>query len=255
MTAVSNLSNEHRRLAAIMFTDIVDYTAFTQRNESQALHWLEKHNALMRSFFPRYGGKEIKTIGDSFLVQFDSALDASTCAVEIQKFLHGYDIDTSSDWKLRLRIGIHLGDVVLKGNDILGDTVNIASRIEPIADPEGVCISQQVYDQISNKVGHSLLEVKRAELKSVTPTIRVYKILMPWETKPAALQQVQERRNLSGRRVTVAANEDGPLLVLVDGIVFAALCRCGASKKQPYCDGEHRAIRFTAEPYELNISD
>src|SRR5712692_1976692 len=244
----TRLPQEQRRLAAIMFTDIVDYTAFTQRNESQALRWLEKHNAIMRSFFPRYGGKEIKTIGDSFLVQFDSALDASTCAVEIQKFLHDYDIDNRSDWKLRLRIGIHLGDVVFKGDDVFGDTVNIASRIEPVAAPEGVCISQQVYDQISNKVGHSLLEVQRPELKNVNPMMRIYKILMPWETKPAALQQVQERRHISNRRVAVVANEDGPLLVLVDGIVFAALCRCGASKKQPYCDGAHRTIAFTAAP-------
>src|SRR5712692_1864975 len=124
----TRLPQEQRRLAAIMFTDIVDYTAFTQRNESRALQILENHNALLRSFFPKYGGKEIKTIGDSFLVQFDSALDASTCAVEIQKFLHDYDLSPNGDWKLQLRIGIHLGDVVLKEDDIFGDAVNIASR-------------------------------------------------------------------------------------------------------------------------------
>ena len=238
-----------------MFTDIVDYTSLTRNNESHALQLLEKHNTLLRSFFPRYGGKEIKTIGDSFLVQFDSALDASTCAVEIQKFLHTYDLSAQGDWKLRLRIGIHLGDVVFKEGDVFGDAVNIASRVEPLAEPEGVCISQQVFDQISNKVGHSLHEVEHFGLKSVAPQFRVYKILMPWETKPIGVQQGQERKRISTTKVAIVANEDGPYLVLINGIVFAALCRCGASKEQPHCDGTHRTIGFTAKPQQINVLD
>jgi len=238
-----------------MFTDIVNYTALAQRNESQALQSLEKHNSLLKSFFPRYGGTEIKTIGDSFLVQFDSALNATTCAVEIQKFLHDYDMPDLTDWKLQLRIGIHLGDVIFKEGDIFGDAVNIASRIEPLAQPGGVCLSQQVFDQIANKVGHSLVEIESPRLKNVISPIRVYKILMPWEKKRDSARTLQERKPISKRKVAIVANQDGPYLILVNGTVFAALCRCGASSDQPYCDGTHRTINFTAKPYEIDVSD
>ncbi len=238
-----------------MFTDIVDFAALTQKDESQALQLLERHNALLRSFFPRYGGREIKTIGDSFLVQFESALDATTCAVEIQKLLHDYDVPHLTNWKLQLRIGIHLGDVIFKEGDIFGDAVNIASRIEPIADSGGVCISQQVFDQISNKVGHSLVEMEKPEMKNIDAPIRVYKILMPWDKTSATGRGVQQRKLISTRKVAIVANEDGPLLVLINGIVFAALCRCGASNNQPYCDGTHRVINFIANPYEVEVSD
>src|SRR5579862_8836519 len=119
-----------RKLAAIMFTDMVGYTALSQTDEALALEVLKKHNQLLRPFFPKYHGSEIKTIGDSFLLEFDSALDATLCAIEIQKFLHDYNVATREDWRIKLRIGIHLGDVVHDRKDIFGDTVNIASRIE-----------------------------------------------------------------------------------------------------------------------------
>lgn len=141
-----------RRLAAIMFTDIVGYTALTQADEKLALEVLERHNRIIRPLIPKFNGKEVKTIGDSFLVDFDSALDATRCAIEIQKFLHDYNISTHDEWKIKLRIGIHLGDVVHKNNDIFGDSVNIASRIQPLADPEGVCISEQVYYRVQKSV-------------------------------------------------------------------------------------------------------
>jgi adenylate cyclase len=135
-----------RKIAVIMFTDIVGFTALAQSDEKQALAVLERHNKLLRPFFREFNGREVKTIGDSFLVEFGSALDATLCATEIQKFLHDYNISTHEDWKIKLRIGLHLGDVIHKGSDILGDSVNIASRIQPLAEPEGVCISQQVFD-------------------------------------------------------------------------------------------------------------
>ena len=199
----SRVEKTGRKLAAIMFTDMVGFTALNQSNEAQALEVLERHNKLLRPFFTKYNGREVKTIGDSFLVEFESALDATNCAIEIQKFLHDYNISTKEDWKIKLRIGIHLGDVVHKGKDIIGDAVNIASRIQPLADPEGICISEQVFDQMHNKISYPLLPVERADLKNVSfPTI-VYAVEMSWNEKNRYQTSQLVQKQLDRLRVAV----------------------------------------------------
>jgi len=175
--------NGERRLAAIMFTDIVGYTALTQSNEAQAMEMLERHNRLLRPFFPKFHGREVKAIGDSFLVEFESVLDALKCATEIQSYLHDYNVSSKEKWKIKLRIGIHLGDVIHRGGDVFGDAVNIASRIEPIAGPEGICVSQQVYDQVQNKSDLPLVSLGEKALKNVNRPVRVYSVEMPWEQR------------------------------------------------------------------------
>ena len=180
------MPESERRLAAIMFTDMVGYTALTQSNESLAMRVLEKHNQLLRPFFQKFHGKEVKTIGDSFLVEFESVLDAVNCAVEMQSFLHDHNASAATEWKTRLRIGIHLGDVIHQGNDAFGDAVNIASRIEPVAEPEGICLTEQVYDQIHNKFQHPLISRGDKSLKNVNKPIGVYTVQMPWEDKSSS---------------------------------------------------------------------
>jgi adenylate cyclase len=189
-----------RKLAAIMFTDMVGFTALNQSNESRALEVLERHNRILRPLFAKHNGKEVKTIGDSFLVEFDSALDATLCALEVQEFLHDYNISSSDDWKIKLRIGIHLGDVVRKGDDILGDAVNIASRIQSLANPEGICVTEQVYDQIQNKIESPLFEIEKADLKNVKFPIKVYSIQMSWDPK---IGSPQTHRDLDPHRLAV----------------------------------------------------
>jgi adenylate cyclase len=190
-TTIEEESASQRRIAAIMFTDIVGYTTLAQSNERQALEILERHNQLLRPFFPKYNGREVKTIGDSFLVEFDSALDAVLCAIEIQKFLHDHNISTQEAWeKIKVRIGIHLGDVVRKGGgDILGDSVNLASRIQPLAEPEGISISQQIYDQIYNKIEYSLEQLEHPEFKNIKFQTSIYRILLPWSEKKKVERQ------------------------------------------------------------------
>jgi adenylate cyclase len=181
-----------------MFTDMVGYTALTQSNESQALGVLERHNRLIRPFFPKFHGTEVKTIGDSFMVEFDSALDATNCAIEIQRFLHDYNVSSRDDWKITLRIGVHLGDVVHEGNDILGDAVNIASRLQPLADPEGICVSDQVFSQVRNKIPQALQKKAPQDLKNVRFPVDVYKVVMPWESEVE-----KESPLLDSRRIAV----------------------------------------------------
>ena len=163
-----------------MFTDIVGYTALSQRDESLSLRLLRKHRELVRPIFGRYGGREIKTMGDAFLVEFDSALDATECGIEVQKVLHKYNLRASR--KLLVRIGIHIGDVVHQKGDVFGDAVNIASRIEPLAEGGEVCISEQVYDQVRNKIPYGLIRLDSQNLKNVAFPIDVYRVQMPWET-------------------------------------------------------------------------
>ena len=176
-----------------MFTDMVGFTALTQSDEAQSLAVLERHNKLLRPIFPRFRGREVKTIGDSFLVEFDSALDATNCAVEVQRFLHDYNISSRDEWKITLRTGVHLGDVVRSGGDILGDAVNIASRLQPLADPEGVCISEQVYDQVRNKLPQPLVKLEPRDLKGIGFPVDVYKVVMPWEHAAAGSRSEQDR--------------------------------------------------------------
>ncbi len=164
-----------RRLAAIMFTDIVGYTAMSQRDEKQALRILENHNDMLRPIFAKHGGTEVKTIGDSFLVEFASALAATECAIEIQQRLA--EVNRSrKDSPVMLRIGLHLGDVIRRGNDIFGDAVNIASRIEPLAEPGGICLSEEVYSVIRNKIAYPIEMVPAVSLKNVELPMNVYTI-------------------------------------------------------------------------------
>lgn len=165
-----------------MFTDMVGYTALAQADEATALQVLERHNRLLRSVFPRYRGTEIKTVGDAFLVEFESALEATQCAIEVQRVLHEYNLSPPDEWKVRIRIGVHVGDVVQTDGDVLGDAVNVASRIEALAEPGGICLTQQVVDQVQNKIEAPLTRLPAASLKNVRFPVNVYKVVLPWES-------------------------------------------------------------------------
>jgi len=173
-----------RSLAAIMFADLTGYTSLTQRNERHALELLEDYRKVTREVLPRFHGREVKTVGDAFLVEFSSALEASQCAIEIQRRMHERNRNVREADRLLARIGIHIGDIERKGNDILGDAVNIGSRVYAIADPGGVCITRQVFDQVWNKLGNHLSEVGKKEVKNVDFPIEVFSIDLPWNENP-----------------------------------------------------------------------
>ena len=181
------MSNGDRRLAAIMFTDLVGFTALSQRNESVALSVLDEQRELLRPVFIRHDGREVKTIGDAFLVEFPSALSAVKCAYEIQKTTKEFNNSLPEERRVHLRIGIHLGDVVESQGDISGDAVNVASRIESLADSGGVCLTRQVYDQVQNKFELPLISLGTRLLKNVSSSMEVYKMVMPWDATVAAL--------------------------------------------------------------------
>ena len=196
---------EQRKLAAIMFTDIVGYSALAQKNEALALKLLEEHRQLLRTLFRKHEGTEIKTIGDAFLVEFTSTLEAICCAAEIQEALKDYDAAASGQSvKIQIRIGLHMGDVVYRENDVFGDGVNIASRIEPLAKPGGICLSQQVYDQVHNKFTGKFIKLGAVTLKNIKTPLNVYRLLLPWEKgRSAFANQLAFRVRQKKTRTTV----------------------------------------------------
>ncbi|MED5476065.1 MAG: adenylate/guanylate cyclase domain-containing protein [Candidatus Neomarinimicrobiota bacterium] len=169
------------KLAVIMFTDIVGYSKLVQTNEDKALEILDEHNHIVRPIIDKYDGSEIKTIGDAFLIQFESAISALNCAIEVQKKIVSHNAIQSFDKKFQIRIGIHLGDIVIKDNDVFGDGVNIANRIESQSEPGGICISDQVYYQVRRKINYKFSSIGHPKLKNIEDKIEVFKIIFDWD--------------------------------------------------------------------------
>lgn len=173
---IEEMGTGQRRLGALMFTDVVGYTAHMQFDEQGAEILLDEHRRLLRSLFPEYGGTEIKTMGDGFLVEFASALEATQCAVAIQQQLHEQRLAGEPAGKLRVRIGIHLGDIEHRGDDILGDAVNVASRIQPLAEPDGICITQQVAALVQHRLPVPVVRLGKRRLKNVAQPVEIFRV-------------------------------------------------------------------------------
>ena len=184
-----------RRLAAIMYTDMVGYTALGQKDEPLSLAMVEAQQKILGPVLTRHSGRVVKTMGDAFLVEFTNALEAARCAYDVQRSVREFNLALSSEKRIHLRVGIHLGDVVEKEGDIFGDAVNVASRIEPLAEDGGVCLTQQVYDHVHNKLEFPLTSIGRKTLKNVSEPVEVYRMEMPWSgEKAAATAQLDKNR-------------------------------------------------------------
>jgi adenylate cyclase len=199
------MPTEERKLAAIMFTDMVGYSALAQRDDKVALELLEEHRRLLREIFPRFHGTEIKTIGDAFLVEFGSALEAAQCAIEIQRTLAKRNHDVNSDRQFAVKIGIHIGDVVHREGDVYGDGVNIASRIEALAGAGGICVSMDVERQIRNALEARFEKFGSADLKNIKLPMDLFRIVLPWEktAEPSVARASKKLRNLVPAAVLV----------------------------------------------------
>ena len=167
-----------RRLVAIMFTDIAGYTSLAQNDEPAALRLVQEQERLVRPLLELHRGRHVKSMGDGILMEFPNALDAVECAVDLQRHLQERNAREELP-ALRVRVGIHLGDVQGVGADILGDAVNIASRIEPLAEPGGVCLSEDVVSQVHNKVPYPMERLGPKSLKGVQEPFAVYRVVLP----------------------------------------------------------------------------
>ncbi len=182
-----------RRLAAIMFTDMVGSTRAAQEDEASALELIRAQEELLRPRFSAHQGRVIKSLGDGFLVVFDSALRAVQCAVDIQQAIRSRNAGSGTR-PIQLRIGVHLGDIEERGSDVFGDSVNIAARIEPLADPEGICITEPVFGQVQNKITNRFEKLEPQTLKDVRFPVDVYRMRMSWDPGPALAATWDPRR-------------------------------------------------------------
>ncbi|MEK7263592.1 MAG: DnaJ domain-containing protein [Bacteroidota bacterium] len=201
-------TQEHRKLAAIMFTDIKDYSKKMQRSEADAMKMLEVHNDMMRATIAKFEGTVIKTVGDAFLVSFESVSNAAECAVACQEMFLEYNKGKSENEIIVIRIGVHLGDIIEKDNDVFGDGVNIASRIQSLAEPGGINISESVYQQVKNKLDLAVLPLGAPQLKNIKEAVKVYQVIVgggkgrskfatQWLIFKTLMRRKQSKRNLA----------------------------------------------------------
>ena len=178
-----------------MFTDTVGFTGLGQRDEPLMLRLLDEQRSLVRPVLSTHRGREVKTTGDGFLVEFASALDAVKCALEIQSSLKASNDERREGERIMIRIGIHLGDVTHQGSDVAGDAVNLASRIEPLAMPGGICSTREDYDSVVNKVECGFESLGAPALKNVSIPVEVYRVsgLGSREARPPAVPLQKER--------------------------------------------------------------
>jgi class 3 adenylate cyclase/tetratricopeptide (TPR) repeat protein len=219
-----------------MFTDIVGYSSMTQKDELLTLELLQEHRNLVRPSLSRHGGKEIDTIGDAFLVEFPDPTEAVRCASEVQQLLHQRNLTSDPSRRLSIRVGIHAGDVIHLdgGEDVYGNCVNIASRIEPLADPGGICVTRQVYDLTRGSLDLEFENLGEHDLKNIEVPLGIFRVVLPWEAKaPGRVPELRRQTDMQaspfvGRdaeRAQLGAILDqafagqytGPKLILVGG--------------------------------------
>jgi adenylate cyclase len=164
-----------RKLAAILAADVVGYSRLTGAHEEGTIGRIQAlRREIIDPAIAAHGGRIIKTTGDGILIEFASVVDAVRCAVELQRGTTSRNDDKPHDKWIAYRIGIHVGDVVVDGDDLLGDTVNVAARLEGVAEVGGICISEDVYRQVRDRVLSNFVDAGEQQFKNIARPVRVY---------------------------------------------------------------------------------
>ena len=166
-----------RRLAAIVAADVAGYSRLMGLDEVGTARTLREHRKVTDALVAKHGGRIVKTTGDGVLLEFHSVVDAVECAVAVQAVMAERNQGVPEDRRMLFRIGINLGDILIEGEDILGDGVNVAARLENIAEPGGICISDDAYRQVLGKVSAQFVDEGEQQLKNISRRVRVYRVL------------------------------------------------------------------------------
>ena len=190
-----------RKLAAVLSADVKDYSRLMREDETTTIRILTAYREVMTTLIKQHHGRVVDTVGDNLLAEFASVVDAVQGAVAIQKELKSRNAQMSESRKMLFRIGINLGDLVVEGDRIYGDGVNIAARLEGIADPGGICISRTAYDQIEDKLPLGYEYLGEKAVKNTVKPVRAYRVLFePEEKRPRIDKSEHERQTKPGEK-------------------------------------------------------
>ena len=204
-----------RKLVAILAADVVSYSRLMRADEAGTLAQLKAHRKeFIDPTFEAYDGRIVKTTGDGFLVEFASVVGAVECATDIQREMAAGNANVPEEQRFVLRIGINLGDVIVDGEDIHGDGVNIAARLEGLAEPGGICVSHPVYESVKDKLDLGFDDMGERMVKNIETPIQMYRVSLDGKPVPTRRRLPRARR----RWIAVAA-------LLVAGIVLFAVLR------------------------------
>jgi adenylate cyclase len=171
------LARDHRRLAAIVSADVVGYSLLMGRDDSATLAGLKAHRReLIDPKIAEYGGRIVKTTGDGLLLEFPSVVDAVRCAVDVQRGMAERNAAVPADRRIEFRIGINVGDIIIDDDDIFGDGVNVAARLQTLAERGGICVSRVVRDQVLDKLSFAFEDLGAQEVKNIARPVEVYRV-------------------------------------------------------------------------------
>src|SRR5713101_6742059 len=210
---------ETRKLAAIMFTDIVGFSRQMGADETRMLRVLAVHNQIIQQAVTEHHGHVIKTIGDAFLVDFPSVVNAVQCAQRIQDHFRAHNAEKETNEQIHVRIGVHSGDIVQRDGDVFGDGVNVASRLQALAKPDTICISHIVHQEVEKKLSlGTVVSLGRPKLKNIAQRQRIYLLL---SEPPTGLRQTLRVQWLKIRKVGTA-HPTMRALLLLSGLLLIA---------------------------------
>ncbi len=210
-----------RRLAAILAADVVGYSRLIREDEARTLTALKAHREeLIEPKLAQYHGRIVKLMGDGLLTEFPSAVEAVQCAVEIQQLVGERNADVPEDKRIIYRIGINIGDIVVEGDDIYGDGVNVAARLEGLADPGGICVARNAYNQVKDKLDLTFEHLGEKEVKNIAEPVTVYRVVLDDKAATLVTPVVQEATKPVYRRWVVAAATSVVLLAAVGGVFW-----------------------------------
>src|SRR5215469_12766766 len=187
-----------RRLAAILAGDVAGYSRLMGADEEGTLSRLNAHRGeFLEPKIADHRGRIVKRTGDGVLIEFASAVDATRCAIEIQRGMVERNAAVPQDKRIELRIGIHVGDVIIEDSDIFGDGVNIAARLEGITQPGGICISDDAYRQVRGKLDANFQDAGERELKNIARPVRVYQLQQPGRAMEAPVLALPDKPSIA----------------------------------------------------------